>query len=183
MKPKSFPLIPVYLTVASWPPTTHCPSPSHRHNPPPNPLYLLLCDFSPCSGADVCKKRSLFPVLQKQWQRNTTQPLSAVTRTLFNQGGLCHTQTQPPSTPPPSLALCQAEARLMTMWISIPHTRWAELCPGVPNHQQCAFCCTRTPTTIQQDQTCCSKHTHPQKEPRRLLLWPNSRASLQSPDH
>lgn len=83
---------------------------------------------------------------------------------------------------PVSPTLCQAEARLTTMWISIPHTRWAELCPAVPNHQQCAFCCTHTPTSMQQDETCCSKHTRPQKEPRKLLLWPISRASLQSPD-
>lgn len=41
-----------------------------------------------------------------------------------------------------SLALCQTEARLMTMRISIPHTRSCELCPVVPNHLQSACCCS-----------------------------------------
>ena len=70
-----------------------------------------------------------------------------------------------------SLALCQAEARLMTMWISIPHTHWAELCPVVPNHQQSACRCSHTqphththihtvhPTTTQLHETYCSRHT------------------------
>lgn len=55
-----------------------------------------------------------------------------------------HSPLPPPASPPMSPALCQAEARLTTMWISIPRTRCAELCPVVPNHQQCAFCYTHT---------------------------------------
>lgn len=62
-----------------------------------------------------------------------------------------------------SPALCQAEARRMTMWISIPHTRSAELCPVAPNHQQSACRCSYTHTHILSHYytaTWNSRHTH-----------------------
>lgn len=85
-----------------------------------------------------CPSPSLSTVLKHTRHHITTLSLNAIRNHLSYLGGFCDKQTQPPTmtTPSPmSPVLCQTEPLLMTMWISIPHTRWVEFCPVVPNHQ------------------------------------------------
>lgn len=149
--PKAFSVIPAYLTVDSSPSTIHHPL-THRNTPPM--LIILASLWSSFLDERVqvqtfAKLGPVFLACKNSDAAILLSPYLQLQGPLFLSGCLMthkHSSLPPPASPPMSPALCQAEARLTTMWISIPRTRCAELCPVVPNHQQCAFCYTHTPT-------------------------------------
>lgn len=147
-----FSVIPAYLTVDSSPSTTHSLSLTHKNNPPMLIIRAALWSLSLDQRVQVQTFAKLGPVFLACKNSDAALLLSPYLQLrglLFLSGCLLTHKPSPlppPPSPPMSPALCQAEARLTTMWISIPRTRCAELCPVVPNHQQCAFCYTHTHT-------------------------------------